>query len=82
MGVRQGFVMTMNGLVKRIHFNSDVISRAKEARDLHRRMGKSSDMALGNALDHERIQKPMLHPETWLRRQIIIDRVLRACKGR
>ena len=58
-GVRQSYVMTMNGLVKRTHFNSDVISRAKEARDLHRRMGHPSDMSLGNALDNEFIRKSM-----------------------
>ncbi len=57
-GVRQSYVLTMNGLVKRTHFNSDVISRAKEARDLHRRMGHPSDMALGNALDNG------VYPET------------------
>jgi hypothetical protein len=51
-GTRQSYVMTMNGLVKRTHFNADVISRAKEARELHKRMGHPGDSALGNALDH------------------------------
>ncbi len=50
--MRQSYVMTMNGLVKRTHFNADVISRAKEAHELHKCMGHPSDSALGNALDH------------------------------
>ncbi len=44
--------MTSEGLVKRTHFNADTLSRAKEARELHKRMGHPSDIALGNALDH------------------------------
>ncbi len=40
-GIRQSYVMTMNGLVKRTHFNKKMltISKAKEARELHKLMG-------------------------------------------
>jgi hypothetical protein len=51
-GNRQSYVMTYNGLVKRTHFNAEIMSRAKSARDLHKQMGHPSDLALGNALDH------------------------------
>jgi hypothetical protein len=51
-GKHQSYVLTYNGLVKRTHFNAEVLSRAKAARDLHKQMGHPSDLALGNALDH------------------------------
>ncbi len=51
-GQRQSYVLTYNGLVKRTHFNAEVLSRAKSARDLHKQMGHPSDSALGSALDH------------------------------
>ncbi len=51
-GQRQSYVLTYNGLVKRTHFNADVLCRAKSARELHKQMGHPSDLALGNALDH------------------------------
>ena len=51
-GVRQSYAMASEGLVKRMHFNADILSRAKEARQLHKRMGHPSDLELGNALDH------------------------------
>ncbi len=38
-GTRQSYATTMNRLVKRTPFNSDVVSKMKEARELHKRMG-------------------------------------------
>ena len=52
LGQRQSYVLTYNGLVKRNHFNAEVLSKAKAARDLHKQMGHPSDLVLGNALDH------------------------------
>jgi hypothetical protein len=63
-GSRQRYVLTWNGLikdthydpehrlVKRTHFNADVLTRAKAARELHKQMGHPSDDALGNTLNH------------------------------
>ncbi len=51
-GLDRVYAMAINGLVKRRHFNSAVISRAKETRELHKRIGHLGDTALGNALDH------------------------------
>ncbi len=67
--------MTYNGLVKRTHFNAEVLSRAKAARDLHRQMGHPSDLALGYALDHG------VYPELNLI-TIIMEYAIRASKGK
>ncbi len=64
VGMRQSYVMTINGLVNIMPFNADTIGRAKEARELHKRMGHPSVLELDNALPKKRTPRLTLPSET------------------